>query len=396
MNNKIILFGHGGSYNHGCEAIVRSTAKILEKNKYDIDLYSNAVNSDKEFELDKLVTLHKQRTPFNKFSPLHIYAMVMRKFMHNDRAYLKTFFASKMDDVKNSLCISIGGDMYCYGKLTWLYYIHQLLKDNGNKTVLWGCSVDDGSFFKESLEDLKRYDLILTRETISYNLFLKHGLKNVKLYPDPAFVLDLQKVDVAFDIDKDKTVAINVSPLVRRYNNTSPIEENVNNLIKHILEKTDFNIVLVPHVNGDLPAEDDYRYLYNISKNYTDTKRVHMLGKQYNCMQLKYIVSNCRFLITARTHISIAAYSTFVPTVVLGYSVKARGIAQDIFGTDKDYVVPVQSLEKPDELTLSFEWLLENEEQIKKHLHEFIPQYKSKVLDASAEIEKLMGELGGV
>lgn len=29
--NRIILYGHGGSLNHGCEAIVRGTAKILNK-----------------------------------------------------------------------------------------------------------------------------------------------------------------------------------------------------------------------------------------------------------------------------------------------------------------------------------------------------------------------------
>lgn len=28
--NKIVFYGHAGSYNHGCEAIVRSTAKNIK------------------------------------------------------------------------------------------------------------------------------------------------------------------------------------------------------------------------------------------------------------------------------------------------------------------------------------------------------------------------------
>lgn len=387
---NIVLFGHGGSYNHGCEAIVRSTIGILEDKNLSIDLYTNSVSSDEEFGLDKLVKLHPQRVVFNKFSPVHVSAMVMRKFLKSDSAYLKTFFSGKMDDVKNKLCISIGGDMYCYGKLSWLYYIHSLLKSNRNKTVLWGCSVDDGSFFEESLNDLKRYDMIITRESISYELFKKHGIKNVKLYPDPAFCLKKQNAVLDCSFDGENTIAINVSPLMNRYKQGASLETNVENLIEHILKTTKLDILFVPHVNGGAVAEDDYTYLKSYADKYTDTKRVKLLGRHYNCSQLKYIISLCRFLITARTHASIAAYSTCVPTVVLGYSVKSRGIAKDIFGTEKGYVVPVQALKEPNDLANSFDWLVENEEKMKNHLQEFMPDYISKSQSAVDEIEVLL------
>ncbi|MFR4670990.1 MAG: hypothetical protein ACLT69_14285 [Intestinibacter bartlettii] len=56
---------------------------------------------------------------------------------------------------------------------------------------------------------------------------------------------------------------------------------------------------------------------------------------------IKGYISRCR-LYRARTHATIAAYSTCVPTLVIGYSVKAKGIAKDIFGTYENYVLPVQ------------------------------------------------------
>lgn len=384
MDNKIVMFGHGGSYNHGCEAIVRSTMTILRDVKPDVHLYTNSVASDTEFGLDKLVTLHQQRTPLNKYNPMHLFAMGMKKVFHNDTAYLNTFFNGKMEDVKNSLCMSIGGDMYCYGKLSWLYYIHEKLKSNGNKTVLWGCSVDDGSFFDESVQDLRRYDLIVTRESVSYNLLIKHGMKNVLLHPDPAFCLEKQ--DSGYRVEQG--IAINISPLMDRYKQGASLSENVHRLIRHILRDTQFKIIFIPHVNGSAYAEDDYTYLKQYCDAYADTGRVVLLERKYNCSQLKDIISQCRFLITARTHASIAAYSTCVPTAVLGYSVKSIGIARDIFGTDKNYVVPVKNLKSEDELVNAFDWLCENEQSIKKELKEKMPAYIDRSRAAAGCLDK--------
>lgn len=57
---KIIMYPHGGSGNHGCEAIVRGTKKILDipdKNKYI--LFSSNTSEDKQVELDKICSLQE-------------------------------------------------------------------------------------------------------------------------------------------------------------------------------------------------------------------------------------------------------------------------------------------------------------------------------------------------
>lgn len=389
--NKIVLFGHGGSYNHGCEAIVRSTAKIIGLEKENTLLFTNDEASDREFGVSELAELRKQRVPFNKLNPIHDLAMVMRKLFKNDRLYLDAFFKGKFDDVKDSLCISIGGDMYCYGKLSWLYYIHKKLKAQNCKTVLWGCSVDEDSFFPESKEDLARYDMIITRESVSFDLLKKNGLENVKLYPDPAFNLDLKECEIYPEFKGENTIAINISPLMKRYKGDSPLDKAVDNLVNHILKETSLDILFLPHVNGGAEAEDDFGYMTELAKRFGNEKRIRVLGKSYNCCELKYIVSKCRFLITARTHASIAAYSTGVPCVVLGYSVKSRGIAKDIFGTDENYVVPVKSLKSEDDLKNAFLWLSKNEEAMKQKLKETMPAYMERSMAAGEEIRKLAG-----
>ena len=93
--------------------------------------------------------------------------------------------------------------------------------------------------------------------------------------------------------------------------------------------------------------------------------------------------------IGARTHATIAAYSTCVPTLVVGYSIKAKGIAKDLFGDYENYVVSAQNLNESDELIMAFEWMKKNEKSIRKHLNSFIPSYKEKALLAGKKIREM-------
>ncbi len=99
-----------------------------------------------------------------------------------------------------------------------------------------------------------------------------------------------------------------------------------------------------------------------------------------NAEQLKGYIARCRFMVAARTHASIAAYSSQVPTLVVGYSVKAHGIATDLFGTSENYVLPVQSLENDEYLANSFLYLKENEAEILAQYSQTMPQYIQKVV----------------
>ena len=100
--------------------------------------------------------------------------------------------------------------------------------------------------------------------------------------------------------------------------------------------------------------------------------------EDHSAPELKYIISKCRLFVGARTHATIAAYSSCVPTLVVGYSVKARGIARDLFGTEAGYVLPVQSLREPMELTNTFRELLKREDADRAHLKAFLPAYRKR------------------
>ena len=133
---------------------------------------------------------------------------------------------------------------------------------------------------------------------------------------------------------------------------------------------------------------DDRKTLAQLYETYADNDRV-ILFEDMSCQRLKYIISKCRAFIGARTHATIAAYSSMVPTLVVGYSVKARGIARDLFGTEEHYVLPVQSLSDPAELIGAYEWMMEREEEIRRRLTEIMPAYREEAGKAGEEIRKL-------
>ena len=109
---------------------------------------------------------------------------------------------------------------------------------------------------------------------------------------------------------------------------------------------------------------------------YNNSQRISVLNiDDLNYCQIRYIISKCRFFIGARTHAVISAYSTCVPTIALGYSIKSRGIAKDL-NIDNDFVVNSKEIVN---LAERLKKLVLNEHNIKKNMEEVMPSYISKL-----------------
>lgn len=379
MKKKVILFGHGGSGNHGCEAIVRSTAQILDKSVVgkEILLTTPAIEQDRKYGVDRTCTIEDVKTG--------------KKNLDFFKAYLSMKLRGRFEDLdtyplydvlrkhKNArIALSIGGDNYCYGNNTVLARQHQILRKAGLYTILWGCSVEPEVLKnKNDYEDLSHYSCILARESLTYDALMQGGIQNVFLYPDPAFTLKCKEVNLPLD----DLVGINLSPWIMECEGDKKgmAFANFDALINYIISATSFNVALIPHVVWN--HSDDRKPLQILYEKYRKTNRVLMV-EDADAEQIKGYISKCRFMLAARTHASIAAYSTNVPTLVVGYSIKAKGIAKDIFGTYDNYVLPVQSLQTENDLLEGFKWLVDNEQSIRKHLQEFMPDYINKAWKA--------------
>lgn len=375
---QIFLYAHGGSGNHGCEAIVRSTVKIL--NSHDITLISSNPEQDIQYGLDEICGIIKDTSvEFRKASIDFLKAYGALKLKKDFVPMDKLWYKESFDHIKKGdIAISIGGDNYCYADVNKYVMLHDMMKDRGARTVLWGCSVEPEVVRQPAIAaDIAKYDLITARESITYEALSKIN-PNTILVSDPAFQLGLKKTVIPKHFIVGNTVGINLSPMAIENETVSGLTwSNYTTLIDYIILETDLNIALIPHVVWD--GGDDRIPLRKLYEKYKNTNRICAV-EDHGCEELKYLISKCRFFVGARTHSTIAAYSTGVPTLVLGYSVKSKGIAKDLFGTYNGYLVSVQSLGNPDALCRQFKVIVENEIVIKKYLLEIMPQYISKGL----------------
>lgn len=185
--------------------------------------------------------------------------------------------------------------------------------------------------------------------------------------------MQAQKCELDERFKDSNVVGINISPMIiSNETNVGVTYENYKKMINYILQNTDMKVALIPHVVWS--QNNDRVVLQKLYKDFEENPRL-ILVADHKAPELKYIISKCRLFIGARTHATIAAYSSRIPTLVVGYSVKARGIAMDLFGTYKNYVIPVQSLEQSGQLIEAFKWLEMNEERIRIHLEQVIPEY---------------------
>ena len=258
--------------------------------------------------------------------------------------------------------------------------------------VFWGCSVDERVLDNEYMQrDLEKYSFIVTRETYTYETLKKCVSNPNKVYLacDPAFRLKIKETMLPENFKSNNTLGINISPLVFKNieDENDIMYQNINELIKFVLSETDMNICLIPHVYNCEKNIQDIKVLRKIYNDIDKKDRVALVDRELSCEELKYIISKTRFFIGARTHSTIAAYSMKVPTIALSYSIKSRGIAKDLFGTEEGFAIPYKSIESSSVLKDTFINILVNkEDEIRNRYEEIMPTYKESIINVAKDI----------
>lgn len=384
---NIIIYGNGTSKNHGCEAIVRGTVSVLGENNYTI--MSQNIEDDYLYHLNDIANVISAKTPIKRnisFLLAYIKMKLKKEYVYLDGLHYDSQIKSCKG--KADIALSVGGDNYCYGGTDIYAYLNKAYHKQGIKTVLWGCSIEPDIVMQKNVSvDLSKYDHIVVRESITYEAVKKVN-SNVSLFPDPAFFMSSVKPEIP-QIFEENVVGINISPvIIDNEKNSGIVLKNYVKLIEYILNNTNYLVALIPHVILDSNNDNSaIKMIYNYFKG---NCRV-IVYPDMKATELKYVISKCRFFIGARTHSTIAAYSTCVPTVVVGYSVKAKGIAKDLFGTWENYVLPAQELYKENALLNSFLWIEKNEFVIKEELKKKMVIYKQEKHKMKSVITELVG-----
>lgn len=384
---NIMMFLHNGSLNRGCEAIVRSGINIIKQeiSNSKVNVISFRPDTDRNIpNIDKIYD--GSMINIERYTLEWLISSIKIKLFNDETYALRKINKNIIKHIdENDICLSIGGDAYCYGEQDGWYEINRIIKKKNKKLVLWGCSIGKEDLSSKKIQDLKNFDLILARESLTYNILKEEGLTNVKLCADGAFTMDKEELALPEGWQKNNTIGLNFSPLVYKRNPKSG--QAIEDLIKYILKTTNMTICLTPHVTEE--GNNDYNTLLGYYNKFKDTNRVIILPDDLNAIQYKGYIGRMRLFIGARTHATIAAYSNYVPTMVLGYSVKSKGIAKDIFGEEK-LVLGIDELSDSENLISKFEELRKEESQIREKLKISIPRIKEKSYLAGKYLRELI------
>lgn len=326
---RVLLYGHGGAYNHGAEAILRSSIPLFRQAGLPILLSTHFPEQDREFGLDRLT---------DRLIPADLSLVSEEKqqpdLFSREKIAAKIYRDALAEIDRDTICIGVGGDNYCYPNWHRQSIFHRTVKERGGSSILWGCSIQPEMMSEEMLPVLRSHDAIYVRESLTARALQEHGVENVISRPDPAFRLQPETVPLPPGFGKN-TAAVNLSPLALRKSRalTSAFVETVTLLLKHADA-----IMLLPHVT--MPVDDDREALRELENHLSseERSRICWAPSGLNAAQLKYLISKCSLLVCCRTHAAIAGYSTSVPTLAVGYSIKSYGIAADL-GMER-WVVP--------------------------------------------------------
>lgn len=363
--NNVYLYGIGGVYNYGCEAMVRSISKQLKEViphcnvKYISKNYEDDVKrlSDcSEVDIVKANNAHGRYYKYNVITRgLKLIRRILQYERDIDNISITTEWVGSCD-----LLIVIGGDVFDLLPLKYRtakyrnerIAVSNLVKKSGGDVILWGISIGDFD------EDLVAKQVLLhylnntmnhgfIRDKKSFDYLKRNDVKNIELCTDPAFALRTLQTSS----ERKKIIGFNLSPLANRYlssnNDCDEWIQKWSKVIHSVACKLGYEeIMLIPHVvNESYPRDDDFLYLKRVKETLDKMGcNCELISGNLGFLSVKKYLVKCDIILSARMHCAVNAVTCGVPTIFLSYSPKSIGMCKHVYGDNMNMVVKMEDL----------------------------------------------------
>ena len=410
-SNVFVLAGHGPYLNRGCEAIIRGTVRILRRHFENPQCVvvsavrdTRGLDKQQRQQSDPAIRHEELWCCRRRFDTVWFATNVVRRTVPG---YLKHLFYK---NVRRHLqearaVLAVGGDNYSldYSRRPDLHTgLLDLVAQHEKSLIIWGASV--GPFTKDPRFETcmsKRLAKahILARESLTRKYLNQLGLgDNVHLVADPAFLLEpAEPVDERLPLPLDEgAVGINLSPLLAKYVagwNVSAWAERAASIIRAVLTSTQRKVYLIPHVTGIDARHCDHSFLCAVARLVNpEGGRVFVVPDTLNAAETKWVIGKMAVFAGARTHSTIASLSMRVPTLSFGYSVKSRGINEDVYDHTR-YCLQPNELE-PNRVAAIVSDMLCESESIRRQLGKRMPQVEGRAWDAGRILKGILDAQG--
>jgi polysaccharide pyruvyl transferase WcaK-like protein len=332
---KILLYGVMSENNFGGPSLIHGAKEIIKDlyQNYEIVCYQNTkpINtaiSDMDFEILQI--------PYNKTSNLLIDALKLKFGIRpKTEERLKFFNNIKTSDIVANLygicfCSNFSKDNYSYigtiKSVIGKFAISFVSKMYRVKTIK--CPASYGPMiFKTDIIAARFaanhiFDSIYARENqgkkqMKNKAYIK---KDIKVSPDMANLMPY----ITEEFNKEKKIGISVShQIIRQWKGKENYIGSLVKLIRHIIEVTGYNIILIPNEFSDSISYNDVDVAEEINNLLGNSEYVKILDiNNINSTQIKSIIGSCEVMISSRYHSCVAALSAGVPTLIIGWHYK--------------------------------------------------------------------------
>ncbi len=356
-HRTILITGITGLRNRGVEALAVTTASELSRRlpRHRILLLTSTPDYDQlRFDAQSVLTLQ---------SPTRRDRRVPPRLVPWLWPLARRFPIGRLADCLRSCSavVASGGDVFSsdYGGLENHLYPLNCAVAAGVPVIFLAQSIGPFRAPAEArawLRVARRARLTTVRESFSYRYVTDElGLDSarVRQTADPAFLLEppppprVAELLAHHGIDAGRpVVALAPSCGISRYSRLDPAEhlQAWRSVIDFFTRELGTQVVLIPHVQERQPANDD-RILVRELLQLAAHPAVRAADGDYSASELKGIIGACEFAVAERMHAGIAGLSSGVCTVLIGYSVKARGIMSDLqqrIGVSEPLQLPIE------------------------------------------------------
>ncbi len=247
---------------------------------------------------------------------------------------------------------------------------------------------------------LRMTNLLYAREPASLDILADIGLgKKATLYPEVALILpacpttELTCSDTVklFIAKPEPYICVTLSRKViqeeKRLHGSSNYAELMREFIVELLQQN-FRVLLVPHTyRPDRPLDNDHALTREVFETLNaDPERCLMVDADLPPDQLKTLIAGSYVLVGSRYHSLVAALSSGVPVLAVGWSHKYDGLTQ-LFGLDTTLWSNQATL---DDLRQQIQHLCEQREVYAQQIMSRLPFIQAQVHESIERVAQLL------
>ena len=212
----------------------------------------------------------------------------------------------------------------------------------------------------------KIFDVVCAREEQSKNAILDvcKIKKQMVVTPDIANLMKYDNVEYG----QNNRIAITVShQLERQWKSQDDYCQCIVALINHIIKTLpEYEIIIIPNETSPVKKNNDIDIAYKIAQNITLNNNIRILADaDFDAVEMKNLIASCDIMISARYHSCVAALSSTVPTLAMGWHYKYDELLE-LYGQTK-CIVSGENCSTYD-IVKKFDYIWDNKEKIHKGL----------------------------